>query len=142
MSHSDVLLGDVETLRRLRRHRADRAERSLREAKRAQQTLLSHIQQASDTLEQTRQDEARESAQLLSQFQGQVMTLQALNAWGAQERSLSASTRREKARLETLQSQQDEKATEVGSAQKQVTECLRQVEKLQELSLLLAQEPI
>lgn len=40
MSHSDVLLGEVETLRRLRRHRADRAERALREAKRAQQACL------------------------------------------------------------------------------------------------------
>ncbi|MCS4247222.1 type III secretion system stalk subunit SctO [Pseudomonas sp. BIGb0164] len=141
MSHSDVLLGDVETLRRLRRHRADRAERSLREAKRAQQTLLAHIEQASDTLEESRQDEARESAQLLSHYQGQVMTLQALKTWGAQERVLSANTRRDKARLEALQGQQEEKAIRVGSAQKQVTECLRQVEKLQELSLLLAQEP-
>ncbi|CRM99582.1 YscO family type III secretion system apparatus protein [Pseudomonas sp. Wu6] len=141
MSHSDVLLGEVETLRRLRRHRADRAERALREAKRAQLALLAHIQQAQDALERTRQEEAQQSAQLLNQHQGQVITLQALKSWGRQERSLSANTQREMGQLEALRGQREEKQASVGSAQKQVTECLRQVEKLQELSLLLAQEP-
>lgn len=141
MSHSDVLLGEVETLRRLRRHRADRAERALREAKRAQQALLAHIQQAQDALEQTRQEEALQSARLLSQHQGQVLSLQALKSWGTQERSLSANTRREIGQLQALTGQREEKQTRVGSAQKHVTECLRQVEKLQELSRLLAQEP-
>ncbi|MCM2380086.1 type III secretion system stalk subunit SctO [Pseudomonas marginalis] len=141
MSHSDVLLSEVETLRRLRRHRADRAERALREAKRAQQALLANIQQAQDALEQTRQEEALQSARLLSQHQGQVLTLKALKSWGGQERSLSANTRRDMGQLEALQGQREEKQTRVGTAQKQVTECLRQVEKLQELSLLLAQEP-
>lgn len=141
MSHSDGLLGEVETLRRLRRHRADRAERALREAKRAQQALLAHIQQAQHALEHTRQQEALQSAQLLSQHQGQVLTLQALKSWGEKERSLSAHTRREIGQLEALQDQREEKQTLVGSAQKHVTECLRQVEKLQELSLLLTQEP-
>ena len=140
MSHSDVLLGEVETLRRLRRHRADRAERALREAKRAQQSLLAHIQQAQDALERTRQEEARQSAQLLNQHQGQVITLQALKSWGSQERSLSANTLREIGQLEALNEQREEKQARIGSAQKQVTECLRQVEKLQELSLLLTQE--
>lgn len=87
MSPSDVHLGEVEMLRRLRRHRADRAERALREAKRAQQALLAHIQRAQDALEQTRQEEARKSAQLLSQHQGQVLSLKALKSWGAKERS-------------------------------------------------------
>ncbi len=141
MSHSDVLLGEIETLRRLRRHRADRAERALREAKRAQQALLAHIQQAQDALEQTRQEEALQSARLLSQHQGQVLSLQALKSWGTQERSLSANTRREIGQLQALTGQREEKQTRVGSAQKHVTECLRQVEKLQELSRLLAQEP-
>jgi len=141
MSHSDVLLGEVETLRRLRRHRADRAERALREAKLAQQALLAHIQQAQYALELTRQEEAQQSAQLLNQHQGQVITLQALKSWGRQERSLSANTQREMGPLEALRGQREEKQASVGSAQKQVTECLRQVEKLQELSLLLAQEP-
>ncbi|WP_300627586.1 YscO family type III secretion system apparatus protein [Pseudomonas sp.] len=140
MSHSDVLLGEVETLRRLRRHRADRAERALREAKRAQQSLLAHIQQAQDALERTRQEEARQSAQLLNQHQGQVITLQALKSWGSQERSLSANTLREIGQLEALNEQREEKQARIGNAQKQVTECLRQVEKLQELSLLLTQE--
>lgn len=141
MSHSDVLLGEVETLRRLRRHRADRAERALREAKRAQQALLAHIQQAQDALERTRQEEAQQSAQLLNQHQGQVITLQALKSWGRQERSLSANTQREMGQLEALRGQREEKQASVGSAQKHVTECLRQVAKLQELSLLLVQEP-
>ncbi|SDO65790.1 type III secretion system stalk subunit SctO [Pseudomonas azotoformans] len=142
MSHSDELLGEVETLRRLRRHRADRAERALREAKRAQQALLAHIQQAQDTLEQTRQEEARQSARLLSQHQGQVLSLQALKSWGAQERGLSANTQRNIGQLEVLRGQQEEKQACVGSAQKQATECLRQVEKLQELSFLLVQESV
>ncbi|WP_411381263.1 type III secretion system stalk subunit SctO [Pseudomonas sp. MPB26] len=141
MSHSDVLLGEVETLRRLRRHRADRAERALCEAKRAQQALLAHIQQAQDALEQTRQEETQQSARLLSEYQGQVLSLQALKSWGTQERSLSANTCREMGRLEALKGQREEKQTRVGSAQKHVSECLRQVEKLKELSLLLAQEP-
>lgn len=85
MSHSDShpadpMLGEIETLRRLRRHRADRAERALREAKRTQQALLANIRQAKDTLEQTRLDEAAQSAQMLSEHQGQVLTFQALKA--------------------------------------------------------------
>jgi type III secretion protein O len=99
------------------------------------------IQQAKDVLEQTRQEEARQSAELLSQHQGQVLSLKALKSWGAQERSLSASTQREIGQLEALRGQQGESESRVGSAQKHVTECLRQVEKLQELSLLLAREP-
>ncbi|RQO44041.1 YscO family type III secretion system apparatus protein [Pseudomonas sp. KBW05] len=142
MSHSDELLGEVDTLRRLRRHRADRAERALREAKRDQQALLTHIQRAQDALEQTRQEETRQGARLLNQHQGQVLSLQALKAWGAQERGLSANTRREVGELEVLQGQQEQKQNRVGSAQRQVTECLRQVEKLQELSLLLTEERI
>ncbi|MBA1294253.1 YscO family type III secretion system apparatus protein [Pseudomonas lurida] len=140
MSHSDVLLGEVDTLRRLRRHRADRAERALREAKRARQALLAHIQQAEEALEQTRLEETRQSAQLLSQHQGRMLSLQDLKSWGAQERSLSASTRRNQGQLAQLQGQQDDRESRVGQAQKHVTECLRQVEKLQELSRLLAQE--
>ncbi|MBI6633508.1 YscO family type III secretion system apparatus protein [Pseudomonas paralactis] len=141
MSPSDVLLGEVQMLRCLRRHRADRAERALREAKRAQRALLAHIQQAQDALEHTRQEQARQSAELLSQHQGQLLTLAGLKYWNAQERSLSASTRREEGQLEALCNQRQEKEHHVGSAQRQATECLRQVEKLQELSLLLAQEP-
>lgn len=142
MSLSDGLLADVETLRRLRRHRAERAERALREAKRAQRALLANIQQAEDALEHTRQEEVRQSAQLLSQHQGQVLTLKDLKSWGAQEHSLSASTLRERGQLEALRGQQGEQDRCVGSAHKQVAECLRQVEKLHELSLLLAQEPL
>lgn len=141
MSHSETLLGEIETLRRLRRHRADRAERALREAKRAQQALLAHIQQAQDALERTREEEARQSATLLSQHQGQVLSLQALKSWNVRERSLAAGTQRDQGQLQALQRQCDEKQARVGSAQKDVTACLRQVEKLQELALLLAEEP-
>lgn len=140
MSHSDVALSEIETLRRLRRHRADRAERALREAKRAEQTLLASIRQAEGVLEQTRQEEVRQSAQLLSEHQGQVLSLHALKSWGVKERSLSASTQREAGQLQALQGQQEEKKHHVGTAQKHVSECLRQVEKLKELSLLLAEE--
>ena len=140
MSPSDSLLGEIETLRRLRRHRADRAERALREAKRTQQTLLATIRQAQDTLEQTRLEEAQQSAQLLNEHQGQVLTFQALKSWGVQEQTLTASTRREEGQLQALHGQREQQDIEIGSAQKQVTLCLRQVEKLQELSILLAQE--
>lgn len=141
MSRSDSLLSDIETLRRLRRHRADRAERALREAKRTQQALLASIRQAQDALEQTRLEEAEQSAQLLTEHQGQVLTFQALKAWSAQEQTLSASTRREEGQLNELQDRREQQESAIGSAQKQVTVCLRQVEKLQELSILLAQEP-
>ncbi len=96
MSLSDVLPSDIDTLRRLRRYRADRAERALREAKRAHQTLVAHIQQAQETLEQTRQEEARQCAQLLSEHQGQVVTFKALKTWSAKEQHLSAGTRAKK----------------------------------------------
>ncbi len=142
MSHSDGLFGEIETLRRLRRHRADRAERALREATRARQTLLVHIEQALASLEQARLEEARQSAQLLSQHQGQVLTLKDLKTWGQQELSLSASTRRDEGQLQTLYGQREEKEIQIGSARKHATECLRQVEKLQELSNLLAQDQI
>lgn len=69
-----------------------------------------------------------------------MLSLQDLKSWGAQERSLSASTRRNQGQLAQLQGQQDERESRVGQAQKHVTECLRQVEKLQELSRLMAQE--
>lgn len=136
MSPSDVLHDEVQMLRCLRRHRADRAERALREAKRAA-GLLAHIQQAQDALEHARQEQARQSAELLSQHQGQLLTLAGLKSWNAQERSLSASTQREEGQLEALRNQRQEKEHHVGSAQRQATECLRQVEKLQELSLCL-----
>ena len=133
-------LSELETLRRLRRHRADRAERALREAKRHQRALQAHIEQAEDALEQTRQQEARQSAQLLSEHQGQVVTLQVLKSWTAKEHTLSADTRREEDSLQALHEQTQAQVIEVHHAQKQASQCLRQVEKLQELSALLAQE--
>ena len=142
MSHSEVLPGEIDTLRRLRRHRADRAERALREAKRAQQALVAHIREAQEILEQTRLEEARQCAQLLSQHQGQVVTFKALKNWSAKERQLSAGTRREEGQLLQLKERQQEQAAQVDHAQKHVTLCLRQVEKIQELSKLLTQEPI
>ncbi|PQZ86637.1 MULTISPECIES: YscO family type III secretion system apparatus protein [Pseudomonas] len=142
MSLSEGLLGEIEILRRLRRHRADRAERALREAKRAQQTLFADIRQAEDALEQSRQEEVRQSADLLGQHTGQVLSLKELKSWGSKERALSASTQREAGQLQTLQGQQEEKQRHVGRAQKDVTACLRQVEKLQELSQLLVEEPL
>ena len=133
-------LSELETLRRLRRHRADRAERALREAKREQQALLAHIDHAQAALEQTRQQQVLQSAQLLSEHQGQVVTLQVLKSWTAKEHTLSADTRREEDSLQALHEQTQAQVIEVHHAQKQASQCLRQVEKLQELSALLAQE--
>lgn len=143
MSLSDSPLpGELDTLRRLRRHRADRAERALYEARRTHQALLTHIDQARDALERTRLEEAHKSAQLLHQHQGQVLTLQALNSWSAQEQGLCADTRREEEQLQQLHMDSQEQEVQIGSAQRHVTDCLRQVEKLQELSHLLAQEQV
>lgn len=133
-------LSEIDTLRRLRKHRADRAERALRAAKRQQQALLQQIQQAQDVLEQTRLEEARKTAELLGQHQGQVISFKDLKSWNVQERTLSADTQREEGQLHLLHGQREEQSTHIDSAQKHVTECLREVEKLQELSVLLAQE--
>lgn len=135
-------LSEIDTLRRLRRHRADRAERVLREAKRHQQALLVQIQQAQAALEQTRLQEIEKTAELLDKHQGQVLSLQQLKAWSLQERTLSAGTRREEGQLGQLHDQREEHVVQIASAQKQVSQCLREVEKLQELSVLLRQEEV
>ena len=140
MSPSESLSVEVETLRRLRRHRADRVERALSAAQRAQRTLLEQIAQAQQALENTRLEEARQCAQLLSQHQGQVMTFKALKDWSAQERNLSAGTQREEDQLHALHEQKAQQAEHISSVQKQVSQCLREVEKLQELASLLIQE--
>lgn len=140
MCPSESLIAEIEILRRLRRHRADRAERALSAAKKAQRTVLRQIEQAEEALEQSRREEAQQCAQLLKENQGQVMTLQALKAWSTQEHNLSASTRREESQLQALHVQKDQQTLAVGDAQKHVTRCLLEVEKLQALSGLLAQE--
>ncbi|MDY7530910.1 YscO family type III secretion system apparatus protein [Pseudomonas sp. Bout1] len=133
-------LSEIDTLRRLRKHRADRAERALHAARRQQQALLVQIQQAGDALEQTRQDEARKIAELLGKHQGQVISFRDLTSWNTEERTLSADTRREEGQLKSLHGQRDEQLTHIDSAQRRVTQALREVEKLQELSLLLQEE--
>lgn len=137
---SEVSHSELETLRRLRKHRTDRAERTLREARRQQQTLLTHIDQAQDALEQSRREQTLQSAQLLNEHQGQVVSLRALKSWAAKEHTLSADTLREVDRLHALQGQKEAHVIEVQLAQKQVSQCLRQVEKIQELSALLTQD--
>jgi hypothetical protein len=102
--------------------------------------LLAQIRQAQDALEQTRLEESRKSAELLSKHQGQVVSLHALKAWSTQERTLCAGTLREAGQLQVLQGEQEQQVIQVDNAQKHVTRCLRQVEKLQELSALLAEE--
>ncbi|KAA0947067.1 MULTISPECIES: YscO family type III secretion system apparatus protein [unclassified Pseudomonas] len=131
---------EIDTLRRLRRHRADRAERALREAKGAHKALLAKVEQAQEALEQTRLEETRQTAELANQRQGQVVSLQDLKAWGAQERKLSAGTARDEGQLQALYQQQERQVAHINTAQKQVTQCLREVEKLQELAVLLAEE--
>ncbi|WLH69199.1 YscO family type III secretion system apparatus protein [Pseudomonas sp. FP2309] len=133
-------LSELETLRRLRKHRADRAERVLGEAKRHQRALQLQVEQAQQVLEQTRLQEAQQGAQLLSKHQGQVISFQELKSWNTQERSLSASTLREEAQVRGLHGQQEQQVARVDTAQKQVTQRLREVEKLLELSRLVQQE--
>jgi len=135
-------LTEIETLKRLRKHRADRAERALLEVKRLQRALQVQIEQAQEVLEQTRQQEALQSAQLLSQHQGQVVSLQQLKSWSAEEHKLSAGTRREEEQLHELHGQREAYEINAEQAQQQVTDCLRQVEKLRELSVLLEQEEV
>ncbi|KTC24646.1 type III secretion protein [Pseudomonas marginalis ICMP 9505] len=135
-----MFLSELETLRRLRKHRADRAERALGEAKRHQRALQLQVEQAQQALEQTRLQEAQEGAQLLSQHQGQVISFKQLNSWNTQERSLCASTQREEAQLHELHGQQEQQVIHIDGVQRQVTQRLREVEKLLELSRLLVQE--
>lgn len=131
---------EIDTLRRLRKHRADRAERALREARRQQQALLGQVRQAQQALELTRLEEARKTAQLLDRHQGQVIAFRDIKAWNAEERTLSAGTQKEEGQLQALHGQCQQQALQIEGAQKQATQCLREVEKLQELSILLAQE--
>ncbi|MFL1500644.1 YscO family type III secretion system apparatus protein [Pseudomonas sp. O64] len=135
-----MFLSELETLRRLRKHRADRAERALGEAKRQQRALQLQVEQAQQALEQTRVQEAQETAQLLSKHQGQVLSFRELKSWSAQERTLSASTQREEAQLHELHGQRKQQVVHVDSMQIQATRYLREVEKLSELSQLLVQE--
>lgn len=135
-----MFLSEIDTLRRLRRHRAERAERALREAKNLQRSLQDQVRQAHADLAQTRRRHAEETAELESKHQGQVVSLRALQSWGQQERKLLAGTAREEAGLRELYQQQASQVTHVATAQQQVTQCLREVEKLQELAQLLAQE--
>ena len=135
-----MFLSELETLRRLRKHRADRAERALGEAKRHQRALQLQVEQAQQALEQTRVQEAQESAQLLSKHQGQVLSFKELKSWSSQERTLSASTQREEAQLHELHGQREQQVVHVDSMQIQATRYLREVEKLSELSQLLVQE--
>ncbi|SDV04693.1 type III secretion system stalk subunit SctO [Pseudomonas mucidolens] len=137
-----MFLSEIETLRRLRRHRAERAERTLRDAKRLQGTLQDQVHQAHAALDQARQQAAQKTAELVSRHQGQVVSLQDLKTWGNQERRLLAGTAREEGELRELYQRQQRQVTHVETAQRQVTECLREVEKLQELAHLLAQEAL
>lgn len=135
-------LSELETLRRLRRHRADRAERTLREQARQQQGLLAQIEHAQDALEQARQQQTLQTAQLLREYQGHVVSRQTLTSWAARERALFADTRCGEDRLRALHGQNEAKVIDVNNAQKLVSQCLRQVEKLHELAALLQQEAL
>jgi hypothetical protein len=135
-----MFLSEIDTLRRLRKHRADRAERALREAKRLQRSLLAQVEDAQQALDQTRLLEAQRSEELLGKHQGQVISFQQLKSWNTQEGTLSAGTRRKEGELHELQGQRGEHDDHVYGAQKQATQYLREVEKLQELCILLAQE--
>lgn len=131
---------EIDTLQRLRRHRADRAERDLRDARRLAQSLDASIEQARAALQQAREDEVQERAQLLGKHQGQVLSVHDLSAWSSQERKLSAGLVKQQGGLYVLLDEKDVQETAVEVARKQVSQRLREVEKLRELKVLLAQE--
>lgn len=133
-------LSEIDTLRRLRRHRADRAERALGEAKRAQARLQAQVENARAAVAQARVDQARETAELASRHQGQVLSLQAIRNWRSQESELSADTARHEEHLSGLRDQHASHVPVLEEAQKQVSRCLRDVEKLRELAALISEE--
>ena len=139
---SDDSLLATQALQHLRGYRADRAERLLQKALTWQRALTLRIEQARAAVEQARQHESRQRAILLDRYQGQVVSLQSLSGWDEALRKGAAQTAQHTGALQSLLEQQCQAAANVERARKQVSECQRQVEKLRELSVLMAQERV
>ena len=123
----------TEPLRRLRQHRADRAERLLHIKRMELRALGLNIEQA-------RQNENRQQAELTGRYQGQVVSPRTLSGWDESQRQWAAQTAQQASALQALLEQQRVVAIHVESARQYAGECQRKVEKLLELSMLLAEE--
>ena len=149
MSLFDGLLCETRALERLRGHRAERAERVLQKVLSEQRALNLCVEQARMDVEQARMDveQARdhENSQqivLLNRYRGQVVSFQVLSGWNEALHKVSAHTAEQQNILQSLLERQRHEAVSVERARKHVAESQRQVEKLRELSLLLAEEGV
>ena len=127
-------------LRLLRQHRADRAERVLQLKRREQQALSLSIEQTRAAVELTRQHESRQQAALAGRYQGQLLSPRMLSGWHESQRQLAAQTAQQASALQGLLAQQRQVVLDVESARQYAVDCLRNVEKLEQLSALLAEE--
>lgn len=133
---------EIAALQHLRRYRAERAERALHSAQQAQRALGIRIEQSRDMVEQARRHEAQQRDELLGRYRGQVVSPRVLTSWSEQERKVCVATAREEGVLQTLFEQQRQQTVQLEIARKQASECQRQVEKLRELSALLAEQGV
>ena len=140
MSQSEVSLSETRALARLRGHRADRAERMLQQALIEQRALDLRIEQARAAVEQASDRESRQRVELLHRYQGQAVSRHMLSGWNETLHKVSAQTAEQQSVLQSLLECQRHEATNVERARKHVSESQRRVEKLRELSVLLAEE--
>ena len=130
-------------LRLLRQHRADRADRAervLQLKRREQQALSLSIEQTRAAVELARQHESRQQAVLAGRYQGQLLSPRMLSGWHESQRQLAAQTAQQSSALQGLLAQQRQVVLDVESARQYAVDCLRNVEKLEQLSALLAEE--
>ncbi|KAB0490509.1 hypothetical protein [Pseudomonas psychrophila] len=142
MSLFDGLLCETRALERLRGHRAERAERVLQKVLSEQRALNLCVEQARMDVEQARDHENSQQIVLLNRYRGQVVSFQVLSGWNEALHKVSAHTAEQQNILQSLLERQRHEAVSVERARKHVAESQRQVEKLRELSLLLAEEGV
>ena len=142
MSLFDGLLCGTRALERLRGHRAERAERVLQKVLSEQRALNLCVEQARMDVEQARDHENSQQIVLLNRYRGQVVSFQVLSGWNEALHKVSAHTAEQQNILQSLLERQRHEAVSVERARKHVAESQRQVEKLRELSLLLAEEGV
>lgn len=142
MSLFDGLLCETRALERLRGHRAERAERVLQKVLSEQRALNLCVEQARMDVEQARDHENSQQIVLLNRYRGQVVSFQVLSGWNETLHKVSAHTAEQQRILQSLLERQRHEAVSVERARKHVAESQRQVEKLRELSLLLAEEGV
>ena len=142
MSLFDGLLCETRALERLRGHRAERAERVLQKVLSEQRALNLCVEQARMDVEQARDHENSQQIAILNRYRGQVVSFQVLSGWNEALHKVSAHTAEQQRILQSLLERQRHEAVSVERARKHVAESQRQVEKLRELSLLLAEEGV